>query len=216
MKNKTILYIVGGVVVLFLFIIGAYKLTNTGSTQSYADITTVKTSDHIKWSSDKKNVLVEYSDFQCPACKNFHSILKTFEASSSPEFKITQKVTFVYRHFPLYQVHQNAFNAAYAAEAAGKQGKFFEMTNIIFEKQDEWKKLGNAKDFFVKLAKELSLDVRKFAKDIDINEVKQKVNDDIDSGNRGEVNSTPTFFLNGKKLDDIRSFDEFKKLLLSL
>lgn len=215
MNTKTILYIILGTLALFLSLFGAYKLTNTGTPTSYADVTIVKTNDHVKWSAEKKNVLVEYSDYQCPACKNFHSILSSFEASTSPGFKITQKVSFVYRHFPLPQ-HANAMTAAYAAEAAGKQGKFFEMSDLLFDKQTEWENQSNAKDFFVKLAGELKLDVEKFTKDMDINEVKQKVSDDLNSGNRGGVNSTPTFFLNGKKLDTIRSIDEFKKILLNL
>ncbi len=215
MNNKTILYIIGGIVILFLSLFGVYKLTNTGTPTSYSDVGTIKSSDHIKWSPEKKNVLVEYSDFQCPACRNFHSILSAFEASSSPDFKITQKVTFVYRHFPLPQ-HANAMTAAYAAEAADKQDKFFEMSNLLFDKQDEWKDLPNSKDFFGKLAQELKLDIEKFKKDIDANDLKQKVNDDLDSGNRVGVNSTPTFFLNGRKLDNIRSVDEFKNLLSSL
>ncbi len=216
MKNKTVLYIVGGVMILLLFLIGAYKLTNTGSPSSYGDITTVKANDHVKWSPDKKNVLVEYSDFQCPACKAYHDILKPFEASSSPDFKITQKVAFIYRFFPLYQVHQNAYAASYAAEAAGKQRKFFELGDLLFDTQDQWKNLGNPSDFFVKLAEQLKLDTEKFKSDMNASDVKKRVDDDLASGNNAGVNSTPTFFLNGKKLDTIRSFDEFKKLLSSL
>jgi protein-disulfide isomerase len=216
MKTNTIALIVGGVIFLFLFLIGVYKLTNSGgSPTTYPEIGKINASDHYKWSPDKKNILVEYSDFQCPACKNFHEILKTFEASGSPDFKITQKVTFVYRHFPLFQIHQNTLDAAYAAEAAGKQGKFFEMGDLLFDKQGEWSKLGNAKDYFVKLAENLKLDVEKFKADAGSNEVKQKVEVDLRSGENGGINATPTFFLNSKKLDDIRSFDEFKKLLLN-
>ena len=215
MNTKNILYIVIGIIILFLSLFGVYKLTNTGTPTSYTDVTKLNANDHIKWSPEKKNILVEYSDFQCPACKNFHSILNSFEASSSPDFKITQKVTFVYRHFPLTQ-HANAMTAAYAAEAAGKQGKFFEMTDLLFDRQDELKTLSNASDFFVKLAQELKLNTEQFKKDMNAADIKQKVNDDLSSGNATAVNATPTFFLNGRKLDSIRSIDEFKKLLLSL
>ena len=215
MNTKNILYIVIGIIILFLSLFGVYKLTNTGTPTSYTDVTKLNANDHIKWSPEKKNILVEYSDFQCPACKNFHSILNSFEAISSPDFKITQKVTFVYRHFPLPQ-HANAMTAAYAAEAAGKQGKFFEMTDLLFDRQDELKTLSNASDFFVKLAQELKLNTEQFKKDMNAADIKQKVNDDLSSGNATAVNATPTFFLNGRKLDSIRSIDEFKKLLLSL
>ncbi len=215
-NNKTILYIVAGTIVLFLSLFGAYKLTNTGTPTSYTDITTVRPNDHVKWSAEKKNVLVEYSDFQCPACKNYHDILKSFEATKSADFPITQKVTFVFRHYPLFQIHVNAMDAAYAAEAAGKQGKFFEMADRLFDTQTEWEKLASAKNYFVKLATNLKLDGEKFKADMVSREVQQKVNDDLDSGNKAQINSTPTFFLNGKKLDDVRSIEEFKKLLLGL
>lgn len=216
MNNKTILYIVAGVAVLFLFLVGAYKLTNTGTPVSYINVTKVNANDHIKWSAEKKNVLVEYSDFQCPACKTYHDIMKPFEATGSSDFRITEKVTLVYRFFPLYQVHPNAYVSAYAAEAAGRQGKFFEMADLLFDTQDQWKNLGDPVNFFVKLAGELKLDAAKFKSDMNSSEVKQRVDDDLASGNNAGVNSTPTFFLNGKKLDAIRSFEEFKKLLLSL
>jgi len=216
MKKNTIALIIGGIVLLFLFLFGVYKLTNTSSNVSYADVNNVKPTDHTKWSPEKKNVLVEYSDFQCLACKTYHDFLKPFEASSSPDFKITQKVTFVYRYFPLYQVHPNAFAASYAAEAAGKQGKFFEMGDLLFDSQDQWKNLGNPTDFYVKLAEQLKLDTEKFKTDINSSDVKKRVDDDLTTGNNVGINQTPTFFLNGKTLDNIRSFEEFKKLLSSL
>lgn len=215
MNKKTIFYVVGGIFILFLFLLGVYKLTNTGSSpQSYADITVVKPTDHTKWAAAGKNVLVEYSDFQCPACRNFHSILRSFEASGSSDFKITQKVTFVYRHFPLPQ-HSNAIPAAYASEAAGKQGKFFEMEDLLFNTQDQWSTLGSATDFFVKLARDLNLDIERFKSDMNGTGIKQKVRDDTDSGTKVQIDRTPTFFLNGTKLE-IQSIEQFKKLLSSL
>lgn len=217
MNNKTTLYVIIGTVVLLFFLVGAYMLTNNSgpsSTGSYPNITKINPKDHIKWSSSKKNILVEYSDFECPSCKNFHDVLKTFEASGSPDFKITQKITFVMRDFPLFQIHPNAMNAAYAAEAAGKQGKYFEMTDQLFVTQDQWAGLPDPKDFFSKLAQQISLNIDQFKSDMNSNDVKQKVNDDITSGNSGNVDATPTFFLNGEKLDNVQSFDQFKQLLL--
>lgn len=215
MNNKTIIFTAVGIILLIVVLFAAYKFTNTTAPTTYPEIAKLTQTDHMKWSSDKKNILIEYSDFQCPACKAFHDMMKPFEASGSPDFKISQNVTFVYRHFPLPQ-HINAMTAAYAAEAAGKQGKFFEMADSLFNTQTQWETLGNPTDFFAGLAKDLQLDIEKFKNYMNTSEVKQKVDSDLSLGNNVGINQTPTFFLNGKKLDNIQSFDDFKKLLLSL
>ncbi|OGK17867.1 hypothetical protein A3G67_02895 [Candidatus Roizmanbacteria bacterium RIFCSPLOWO2_12_FULL_40_12] len=165
------------------------------------------TSDHIKWSPEKKTLLIEYADLQCPACKSFHSVLKQFE--SDPE--IGKKVTFAFRHFPL-TMHKNAVPAARAAEAAGRQGKFFEMSGLLYDEQGSWSQLGNPTDYFVNLAKKLKLDVEKFTADMKSPEVQKKIDADTASGYAVQVNSTPTFFLNGKKIE-VETIDQFKNLL---
>lgn len=214
--KSNILYYIGGVFLTFGVLIAAYFLTNKpqNSNISY-EINKITSFDHPKWSPEKKNILIEYSDFQCPACKNFHQVLKQFEATDSPNFEITKKVTFVYRHFPLPQ-HLNALISASAAEAAGKQGKFWPMADLLFEKQDDWLKSKNINDLFLKYAKELKLDLEKFKKDINSKEIKTKVDNDFTSGEKAGINATPTFFLNGKKLNNFGSFEEFKQLLRSL
>lgn len=206
MKNNTLIIIVISVITILGFLLLAYKLTSAPPVSVYPEINAIKPDDHLTWSPDKKNILIEYSDFQCPSCRSFHTLLKQIEPKN---------VTFVYRHFPLPQ-HQNAALAAYAAEAAGNQGKFFEMANLLFDKQDDWSKLADPKDYFVRLASQLGLDPTRFKSDMDSQTVKNKVYKDLASGNTASVNATPTFFLNGKKLDNISSFEEFKKLLLSL
>ena len=213
-KNQIIVGIIS-VLGLFILLLGAYKFTGAPTVNVYPEMQKVKADDHISWSPEKKNILVEYSDFQCPTCKNFHNIFKTFEASGSTDFEITEKVTLVYRHFPLYQIHANAMISSYAAEAAAKQGKFFQMVDLIYSQQEKWSNLPNSKDYFVGLAKQLKLDHKKFASDMDSADVKKKVNDDLAEGNKAGIRSTPTFFLNGKKLDNI-SVDQFKKLLKSV
>jgi hypothetical protein len=133
MNNKSILIVIGSLVGIFAFLYVVFKLTNV--TADYSKLMTVTEEDHAKWSPDKKHVLVEYSDFQCPACKNFNDLFNTFEASGSPNGIITKKVTLVFRHYPLYQIHENAFETAYAVEAASAQGKFFEMADAVFKDQ---------------------------------------------------------------------------------
>lgn len=216
MNAKTIGWGIAGAIITFVLLFFVYKVISGPAKTEFPEINQVRTSDHPKWSKENKNILVEYSDLQCPACKSFHETLKAFESSSSPDFSITQKVTMIYRHYPLYQIHKNAIIAAYADESAGIQGKFWEMQDLLFEKQSEWSVLSDPKDFFANLAKELKLDSEKFKKDMDSEAVKNIVQSDMSEGDRIKVNSTPTFFLNGKKLDQIRSIDEFKNLLKSL
>jgi len=156
---------------------------------------------------------VEYSDFQCPACKNFHDFLQEFESSSSANYSITQKVTLVFRHFPLYQIHPTSMDAAYAAQAAALQGRFWEMDDQLFGKQDVWSTSPNPRQNFINMANEIKLDIEKFKSDMDSKVVKDKVQADLTSGNKAGINSTPTFFLNGNKIE-LTTLDEFKKLLL--
>lgn len=164
--------------------------------------------DWIKGSENAKTVLVEYSDFQCPACAYFMPVLEKLAADFPNDLKI------VYRHFPLPQ-YQNAKIAAYAAEAAGKQGKFFEMADKIFDRQKEWAEISNekAENIFKQLAEELKLNIEQFEKDAASEEIKRSVEKDSRDGYVLGINSTPTFFLNGKKIQNPRSYEEFKKVI---
>lgn len=209
MNKNTILITVGSVIAVFAFLTVAYYATNTPKVQKdYSSVTKVQPTDHVKWAKNSKHVLVEYSDLQCPACAAFHDIIqKQIESDKN----ITGRITFVYRNYPL-PMHQYAVKAAYAAEAAGKQGKYFEMSDKMFTSQSEW----STKDptaYFENLAKSLKLNVEQFKKDRDSEEVKNKVQADIQSGNAADVSATPTFYLDGKKLDTVNSVEEFKKLL---
>lgn len=213
--NKIVIGLVS-LIAIFGFLFIAYKLTNTPQSREYPVVNKVNSSDHIKWSSEKKNILVEYSDLQCPACKAFHELITNqIEASASGNTDITKKITFVYRHFPLVQ-HQYAEEAAYSAEAAGNQDKFFAMADILFKNQDTWAKSKDPKKEFETYAKELNLNIEKYKKEYESKEVKERVNADLLSGQQAKVNATPTFYLNGKKLDTVRSFDEFIQLLKNL
>ena len=167
----------------------------------------VTAEDWGKGNTEATLTLVEYSDFQCPACGAYYPVLKQLNQ------ELGDKLRIVYRHFPLRQVHKNANLAAQAAEAAGKQEKFWEMHDIIFEHPREWSESNGAKDIFIKYAKALNLDSGRFANDLDSREVKDAVDDDYQSGLDSRVNSTPTFFLNGKRIENPKGYDEFKKLI---
>lgn len=216
MNKNTIIISILSVVGTFLLLYGVYKLINQPVVTDFPQTKQLRAADHIKWSVEKKNILVEYSDFQCPSCKSAHDFLKTIDASGSADFSISKKVTFVYRYYPLFQIHDKANLSAYAAEAAGLQGKFWEMGNLLFDNQQSWTGSKDAlNEYFLKYAKQLKLDVEKFKKNMDSSEVKTRVNRDLIEASQIGVNSTPTFFLNGQKVD-VNSYDEFKNLLKSL
>lgn len=140
-------------------------------------------------------VLVEFSDFQCPACLSVQEPLKQMLA------KYEGKVEFVYRHFPLTSIHKNAQLAAQAAEAASMQGKFWEMHDKLFATQSAWQGSSDPHTLFNDYAKEILLDTDKFMVDIDSQEAKDAVNADLLATARYRLTGTPTFFLNGVKTD---------------
>ncbi len=205
--NKTILYILISVfaiaVIAGIYLIAKKPYQDVGSGISNYRPTN---SDHIKGNKEAELVLIEYSDFQCPACGAYYPILKEL----SREFG--DKIVFVYRHFPLTQIHKNAKLAAIVSEAAGKQDKFWEIHDVIFENQKEWSDSESAIDYFIKYAQRFNLDIEKFKFDINSEELKQKVESDYLSGLELKVNATPTFILNGKKIQNPRSYEEFKKV----
>lgn len=151
---------------------------------------------------DKKHIqgtgsvtLVEFSDFQCPACLAVQAPLKELLK------KYEGKVEFVYRHFPLTTIHKNATMAAYAAETAGVEGKFFEMHDRLFEKQTEWSSLSDPKDKFAEYAVAIGLDKDKFLSGIESQTSKDAVSVDVLAATRYRLTGTPTFYVNGVQTD---------------
>jgi len=197
----------GTTVILLLAVAGMiWAVKNSNNTESGDLAVPVSASDQMKGNPESRVTLVEYSDFQCPACKSYYPIVeKLMDEYGS-------KIRFVYRHFPLPQ-HKNARPTAFAAEAAGRQGKFWEMVNEIFNHQDEWALLADPKDTLLSYADEIGLDKEKFLQDFDSNDVREKVEDDLQGGVRSRVRATPTFFLNGAAISNPRSYDEFKRAI---
>jgi protein-disulfide isomerase len=155
-----------------------------------------------------KVILTEFSDFQCPACAVYNPIIKRVVE------EFGDRILFSYRHFPLKEIHRNAEIAAKAAEAAGLQGKFWEMHDALFENQPLWSDSSNARSMFLIYAQTIGLDAAKFKRDLDSKEVAEKVSSDYRAGFALEVYGTPTFFVNGVKLTpNPRSYDEFKSIL---
>jgi len=155
-----------------------------------------------------KVTLIEYADFQCPGCGHYYPIVKKLLHDEGG------KIRYIYRMFPLPQIHKNAMISSQAGYAAYLQGKFFEMEDLLFTNQNLWANLDDAgaRNTFNDYAKQLNLDLTKFQKDIDAQPTKNFINKEEDTGVNAGVNSTPTFFVNGKSITLPNTYEEFKSL----
>jgi protein-disulfide isomerase len=136
----------------------------------------------------------EYGDYQCPPCGGLHPIIKTLKGEYG------DRIQFAFHHFPLPQLHSHALEASYAAAAAGLQGKFWEMHNLLYENQSVWSEVGDFRPIVIDFARKIGLDLQRFTRDIDGLEAATVVRDDATRGNLLGVNSTPTIFINGQMI----------------
>jgi protein-disulfide isomerase len=143
--------------------------------------------------------VTEYADFQCPACASFYPVV------SQVKEQFVDNVRFEYRHFPLVQIHPNATTAHRAAQAAANQGKFWEMHDILFERQQSWSQSTNPTAVFEEYARELNLDFEQYKTDAASSDTLAVINADIDLGKENNVNSTPTFLIDGEVIEDASS-----------
>ena len=155
--------------------------------------------DHVQGPPDAPVTLLEYGDYQCPYCGAAHPIVKALQR------RLGDTMRFAFRHFPLATIHEYAEGAAEAAEAAGAQGKFWPMHDMLFENQPNLDF-----DSLVAYATELGLDAERFALELENQVHAPRVREDFISGIRSGVNGTPTFFINGVRHEG--SFD-FESML---
>jgi protein-disulfide isomerase len=150
----------------------------------------VSSHDHAEGPADAALTLVEYGDYQCPYCGAAYPVVKEVQKT------LGKKLRFVFRNFPLTQAHPYALIAAEAAEAAALQGKFWEMHDLLFEKQHLLKP-----EIIPSWANRIGLNVEQFGNDIKKDVVEKRIQEDRTSGIRSGVNGTPTFFINGSRYD---------------
>lgn len=213
MNQKQILFLTLGTVALFGSLYGVYKLIGGGLDETLiAKIKSERPVERTMWNREGSHTLTVFSDHQCPACKVFHEYLAGFEASSSPNLAVTKNTAFVFRYFPLYQIHEHAFTLAYAAEAAARQGKFEEMTKRFFADQVQLETVKDLNPYLIKVAQDLKLDGKKFQADIKDGALQSVVQSDLALGEKLGVNSTPTFYLDGEKLENLAPLDLLKVL----
>lgn len=192
----TVVAVIGGI---FIF-----TKKDTGT----ADTSTGVVSNHSAGAGTANVEVVEYGDFQCPACSGFFTIVEQVRETYG------DKIKFTFRNFPLVSIHRNAMASHRAAEAASAQGKFFEMYELLYQNQDSWSSLSNPVSLFESYASSLGLDMTKFKTDFASEATNNVINADTNEGkDKYKVDSTPTFIINGQKMNsaDVGTVELFSK-----
>ncbi|HUC89558.1 MAG TPA: thioredoxin domain-containing protein [Patescibacteria group bacterium] len=206
--NKTFWAIIAIIVIVFGGIL-FFKHNNTSTTNSSSSNSSSQPTSHTTGQGKSGITLVEYGDYQCPFCGEIFPIVNQVVQ------KYNEQITYQFRNLPLIQIHQNAFAAARAAEAAGKQNKYWEMHDWIYQNQSAWSSAGNVQAIFSSYAQQLGINVDQFKKDFASAAVNDSINADINAFKKtGQDMATPTFFLDGKKISPTpTSVDDFSKLI---
>lgn len=200
-----------GVFTVGIMLAGIFLINKPATTSS--DLTTSPTvapsilirKDSFQTNKNNTQVtVVEFGDFQCPACAAAQPTVNRLKE------EYNRMVNFVYRHYPLPQ-HKNAYKAALAAEAAGEQGKFWEMHDVLFENQNEWSESDNPVEIFLNYAGDLELNKDQFKEAIETEKFKQKILTDEQDGGVARIRYTPTFFIKGHIVEGAASYDILKK-----
>lgn len=205
-ENKIIISIIATLVV---FIGGAFLITKKDSKtlENSQKILEVVSDDYIKGNMDATVTIIEYLDFECEACGAYYPLVKELSE------KYKNDVRFVSRYFPLMG-HKNGLTSALAVEASSKQGKYWEMYDILFENQQSWGgKQAVDSTLFETYAKQIGLNIDQFKKDINSKEVKDRVNRDLNNGKILEITGTPSFFVNGEKIPNPKNIEDFKTFI---
>ncbi|HTZ57665.1 MAG TPA: thioredoxin domain-containing protein [Acidobacteriaceae bacterium] len=155
----------------------------------------VNANDHLQGDPDAPCILVEYGDYQCPSCGAAYPIVKRVQKHFG------ERLAFVFRNFPLTQLHRFAEAAAETAEFAGAHGKFWQMHDLLYENQDRLEE-----QLLVELAQQVHLASAALIRALESKEFQPRVKADFSSGVRSGVNGTPTFFINGQRLDGPNGF----------
>lgn len=165
--------------------------------------TTTEIGDQVYGNKASKVVLIEYGDFQCPGCAGAFPQLKKIKETYK------EQIAFIFRNFPLTAIHPNALAASTAAEAAGLQGKFWQMHDKLYENQNAWSAIDASKrtDIFAGYAQDLGLNVDQFKTDLSDPKVTAKISRDRALGNKLGVDSTPTVYLGSTKLTEEETSD---------
>ena len=214
--NKATIYsIVGFIVVATAAVIIAAIYSNGSSTTTNTNFvaTTAPAINSADWTEGNPNAkvsVIEYGDFECPACGAYFPVMQQLYAQYS------STVLFVFRNYPLYTIHPDAGIGAQAAEAAGLEGgsvKYWAMHDLLYSKQTEWSTTDPTQvvsKYFDGYAASIGLDVNKFNADISSSAVATKIQNDVAGGNTASIDHTPTFFINLRQIPNPNSYTDFQ------
>jgi protein-disulfide isomerase len=218
MNIKRLVFWIVFLIVLVLIIWGLFVAMNKPASNGLPNVgapAPITAVDHVEGSADAKVTLIEYGDFQCPACAEMAPFVERLAAEEA-----TGTLRIVFRHFPLDEIlsdgtvqHPNADAAAYASEAAGNQGKFWDMYKLLYQNQTEWAEVKDPSSIFESYAQSLGLDVTKFKTDAADQSVKQFVASEQAEGRTLGIDYTPTFFVNGKIITNPQGYEAFKAII---
>lgn len=201
---KNFIWITGIIIVLIAFM---FLLTSGNGNGTYfkpsLEVGAVNPLDNVTGNASSSVVIVEYSDFQCPACRTYYPIMRQIVT------EFGSKIALVYRYFPLVEIHANAESSAQAAEAAAKQGKFWEMHDLLFEKQSEWENVSDVEPLYESYATLLGISIAQFRADYNSKDVIDFINAERANALKLGLQGTPTFFVNGKQIENPTSADAF-------
>lgn len=204
---KTYALIASGILLFGFLVFGLEKLASQDEKLKIATVQTTDADTKVQGNASASVTLLEYSDFQCPACAAYAPLVTNLHK----DFPDTLKI--VYRYFPLETIHKNALISAQAAQAAHKQGKFWEMHDQLFEHQTDWAGSENPTDAFQTYAQAIGLNLDQFTTDMNDPSTKDAVKSDEAMGTDANIPGTPSFFLDGKKLENPQSYEAFKQVI---
>ncbi len=219
-NKMTIWFIAGFLVLVIAGVTVAYVVSggaggsgsgaNANSTVAATTVPAIAAADWTQGNKAAKVSVIEYGDFECPACGAYNPIVNQLIATYGSQ------VLFSFRNFPLYTIHPDAGISAQAAEAAGLQGKYWEMHELLYKNQLAWSVVDPSavvSKYFDGYAQQLGLDVKKFDQDITSSAVTNKIAADVASGNAAQIDHTPTFFVNNAQIANPASADAFKQVI---
>lgn len=202
--SKSFWGVIAVIVIVFvgIFAFSGNKAGDTKNSNSKATLT-----NHVEGNGSAGVTLIEYGDYQCPFCGQYFPTLKQVEA------QYNDQIHFQFRNYPLTNLHPNAFAAARAAEAAGLQNKFWEMHDILYQTQTQWSGASDALSIYKQYAKQLGLNVTRFETDFASSKVNDLINADSAEGTKLGISGTPTFFIDGKKVEIANNPAAFQKVI---
>ncbi len=204
----------GVILLVVIAFIGIFALT--GSKSSAPGGSSRSATQHVEGANQSQITLVEYGDYQCPYCGQYYPVLKQVQQD------FNQQIAFQFRNFPLTSLHPNAFAGSRAAEAAGLQGKFWQMHDLLYEQNEihynnqaagTWIGASDPIPFFNQYAAHLGLNVNQFKTDYASSKVNSLINADMAAGNKLGITGTPTFFLDGKQISVGENVSQFESLI---